>query len=97
MGIMNKIMAGLATLGSIAAAIFYVLFKQAKDEQKALEKENQHIIDKMQDATVAAESERASKEAGIEYEKKIEDDIKTAHSSNNLDAFNAVNRILSDK
>ncbi|MBO7733374.1 MAG: hypothetical protein J6S67_12490 [Methanobrevibacter sp.] len=84
----KKILAILAAIGGFFSAIFYVLMKQAKDQKKAEEKENEALKTNL-DAVKAAE------EAVTEVRKQNEELVEKAHSGNNLDAFNAINELLS--
>jgi Na+-translocating ferredoxin:NAD+ oxidoreductase RnfG subunit len=83
---LKKILAVLAAIGGVFSAIFYVLFRQAKEEKKA-ERER---AERMEGA-INAETNAQKKEDEVkkENEKKRE---KT--KGNNLDAFNAATDIL---
>ena len=83
---LKKILAVLAAIGGVFTAIFYVLFRQAKDEQKH-EKEKAERLETALDAETNAQKKEA--EAKKENEEKRE---KT--KGNNLDAFNGVTDIL---
>lgn len=84
----KKILAALAAIGGVFSAIFFVLFKQAKEEQKAEKKENQ-------DLKYNLDAMKAADKAVTEVKKQNEELIEKAHGNNNLDAFNAVNELLS--
>ena len=81
----KKILAVLAVIGAFFSAVFYVLFKQAKDEQKIQQAE--------------AVAERAQAEAAVakkqtELKKEDEELAQKSHSGNKLDNFNAgINRL----
>lgn len=85
---LNKILGALAAIGAGLSAIFYVLMRQAKEEQKAEEKENEKLT---MDVDSFIASEMAEKKKREENEKLKE----KAFSGNNLDAFNACNELLS--
>jgi hypothetical protein len=63
------------------------LFKQAKDEQKAINDKYDEIKNNL-NATIEAEK------TVNEVKKKNEELIQKAHGNNNLDAFNACNELL---
>ena len=85
---LKKILAVLAAIGAAFSAIFYVLFQQKKDENKAI---NEKFDDMKNNLDALAEGEKAEKEL-----KKQNEELKEkAHSGNNLDAFNACNDLLS--
>lgn len=76
----KKILAVLAGIGAFFSAVFYVLFKQAKDEQKI--KETEVRAEK-------AESEAAVARKNAELKKEDEELAQKSHSGNQLDNFNA--------
>ena len=84
----KKILAALAAIGGVLSAIFYVLFKQSRDQKLAAQDENKDLKYNL-DAIKAAE------EAAAEVRKENEELIEKANSGNNLDAFNAINELLS--
>ena len=85
---LKKILAILAAIGGVFSAIFFVLFKQAKEEKKAINEKYDNMSDNLD---ALAEGEKAEKEL-----KKQNEELKEkAHSGNNLDAFNACNDLLS--
>lgn len=84
----KKILAILAAIGGVLSAVFYVLFKQSKDQKKAAVKENKDLKQNL-DAIKAAD------EAVTEVRKQNEELVEKAHGNNNLDAFNAINELLS--
>lgn len=83
----NKILKVLAALGGGLSVIFYVLFKMAREERKAEEKENEGLKTNL-------EAMAAAEEAVKEDRKANEELIETVNSSNKLDAFNACNQLL---
>ena len=85
---LKKILAILAAIGGVFSAIFFVLFKQAKEEKKAINEKYDNMSNNLD---ALAEGEKAEKEL-----KKQNEELKEkAHSGNNLDAFNACNDLLS--
>ena len=72
----KKLLAVLAAIGGFFSAVFYVLFKQAKAEQKHAEKEKEAAEKKVAQAIKKQEAEN-------------EQLIEKAHSGNNLNAFNS--------
>ena len=84
----KKILSVLAAVGGVLSSIFFVLMKQAKEEQKTEHKENEDLKTNLE---ALNEAEKA-----VNKEKKENEElIKKAGSSNNLDAFNACNELLS--
>ena len=84
----KKILAILAAIGGVLSAVFYVLFKQSTEQKKAAVEENKDLKDNL-DAVKAAD------EAVTEVRKQNEELVEKAHSGNNLDAFYAINELLS--
>jgi len=85
---LKKILAVLAGIGAAFSAIFYVLFQQKKDENKAI---NEKFEDMKNNLDALAAADKAEKELKKENEELVE----KAHSGNSLDAFNACNDLLS--
>ena len=85
---LKKILSILAALGAFFSAIFYVLFRQAKEERKAEEEKNKDLIKNM-------DALQYSEYIKNEGEKQNEELIEKAHGNNTLDAFNACNDLLS--
>ena len=86
---LKKIFAILAGIGAAFSAIFYVLFQQKKDENKAI---NEKFDDMKKNLDALEAAEAAEKELKQVHEKLKE----KAHSGNNLDSFNACNELLSE-
>lgn len=84
---LQKILKIFAGLGAAFSAVFYVLMKQAKDEQKIEAKENE-------DLKTNLEAIQAAEEAVREERKANEELVEKAHSGNNLDAFDACIKLL---
>lgn len=85
----NKILVVLGAIGAFFSALFYVLFKQAKEENKHLEEKNENLntnIDALKEA------EKAEKE----QKKKNEELVRRVTGSNNIDSFNACNDLLQE-
>lgn len=76
----KKLLAILAGIGAIFSAIFYVLFKQAKDEQKQ---------DALEARAEEAEEAAAIAQKNAELKKEDEELAQKSHSGNQLDNFNA--------
>ena len=85
---LKKILAALSVLGAGVASIFYVLYKQAKEERKVI---NGKYDDMSKNVDALADADKAEKE----LKKENEELVTKAHSGNNLDAFNACNDLLS--
>ena len=88
---LKKILAALAAIGAFFSALFYVLMKQAKDEQKIKEAEvkaekAQSRAD-VQEAARNAENVVSKKKAELEAED--EELNQRVHSGDGLDSFNA--------
>jgi len=84
---LKKILAVLASIGAALSAIFFVLFRQAKEEKKNINEKYDNMsrnLDALKEADKAAEKVRKDNE---ELEKKV-------NSSNTLDSFNACNELL---
>ena len=85
---LKKILAALSVLGAGVASIFYVLYRQAREERKVI---NEKYDDMSKNVDALADADKAEKEL-----KKQNEELKEkAHSGNNLDAFNACNDLLS--
>ena len=84
---LKKILSILAALGAFFSAIFYVLFRQAKEERKAEEEKNKDLIKNM-------DAVQYSEHIKNEVKKQNEELIEKANGDNTLDAFNACNELL---
>jgi len=84
---LKKILAILAGIGAALSAIFYVLFQQKKDENKALQKQYDDMSDNLDALSKADKAENEVKKENEELKKKI-------NSGNTLDSFNACNELL---
>ena len=76
----KKLLAILAGIGAFFSAVFYVLFKQAKDEQK---------IQQAEAAAERAQAEAAVAKKQTELKKEDETLAQKSHSGAKLDNFNA--------
>lgn len=76
----KKLLAILAGIGAFFSAVFYVLFKQAKDEQKR---------DALEARAEKAEEAAAIAQKNAELKKEDEELANKSHSGNKLDNFNA--------
>lgn len=84
---LKKILAVIAGIGSALSAVFFVLFRQAKEEQKEAEQKNKDLINNM-------DALQYSEHIQNEVKKQNEELVQKAHSGNNLDAFDACNELL---
>ena len=84
---LKKILAILAGIGAFFSAIFFVLFKQANEEKKA-------INEKFDDMTNNLDALKAGEKAEKELKKENEELQKKVNSGNTLDSFNACNELL---
>lgn len=93
--IKEKILGFISAIGLFLSAVFYVLFKQKKEESRAIReayertKQETETQQKINEATAAAIS------AVNEEKKENEEKIKLAHSGNHLSNFNAGLDLLS--
>jgi cell shape-determining protein MreC len=84
---LKKILAVLAGLGAAFSAIFFVLFKEAREQRKVEEEKNENLNTNLD---ALKEADRAENEV----KKENEELVQKAHSGNNLDAFDACNELL---
>lgn len=85
---LKKILAILAGAGAFFSAIFFVLFRQAKEEKKNAEEKAANINTNLDAIKAGDQAEKELKKQNEELEKKV-------NSSNTLDSFNACNELLS--
>jgi hypothetical protein len=85
---LKKILAILAAVGAFFSAIFYVLFQQKKDENKALNEKFEDMANNLDAITEADKAANEVKKENEEIKQKI-------NSGNTLDSFNACNDLLS--
>lgn len=90
-GILTKILAVFAGLGAFFSAVFYVLLRQAKDEQKIKDAEAKaDAAERRADAMEAArKAENAVSKKKAEMEAEDEELSQRVHSGDVLDSFNA--------
>jgi hypothetical protein len=84
---LKKILAILSAVGAFFSALFFMLFKKEKEEKKAIT-EKYDNMSKNLDAL--AEGEKAEKE----LKKENEELQKKVNSGNNIDSFDACNKLL---
>ena len=85
---LKKILAAFSVLGAGVASIFYLLYRQEKKDNKA-------INEKYDSMTNNLDALKAADEAEKELKKENEKLKEKAHSGNTLDSFNACNDLLS--
>ena len=85
---LKKILAVLAGIASFFAAVFYVLFQQKKDENKALNEKFENMANNLDAITEADKAANEVKKENEEIKQKI-------NSGNTLNSFNACNNLLS--
>ena len=85
---LKKILAVLAAIGAALSAVFYVLFREAKDQKKAIDEKYENMSDNTEALKAGEIAENKVKKENEELKKKI-------NNSNNLDSFDACNELLS--
>lgn len=87
----KKILAILATIGSVFSAIFYVLMKQARTERKLEEVENEKdaALRREEQTEVIRKAENEVHKSIAQQEAEDEKLVERFHSSDNLSGFNA--------
>ena len=85
---LKKIHAVLAAIGAAFSAIFYVLFQQKKDENKAINEKYDNMSNNLNALEAAENAEKELKEVHEKLKEKV-------HSGNTLDSFDACNELLS--
>ena len=87
----KKILAALAGLGAFFSALFFVLFKQAKTEQKLMkvEDEKEEAQKKVETLETVREAEKAVAQTAVELEKEDEELLQRSNAGNNLSSFSA--------
>lgn len=86
MKLINYILICFGAIGTFFSAIFYVLFKQAKEEAK---RNKEELIQKEDNLTRIQHADKVEKEERKNNESKIQ----IALSSDTIDAFNALNEL----
>lgn len=95
MKILEKLLAGLAAVGAVFSAIFYVLFKQKKDENEKLTENINRLSEENNSNHKITEALQTSHQEGINEQKENEELIQAAHGADNLSSFNACVELLS--
>ena len=85
---LKKILAVLAAIGAALSAVFYLLFREAKDQKKAIDEKYENMSDNTEALKAGEIAENKVKKENEELKKKI-------NSSNTLDSFDACNNLLS--
>ena len=85
---LKKILAVLAAIGAALSAVFYVLFREAIDQKKAIDEKYENMSDNTEALKAGEIAENKVKKENEELKKKI-------NSSNTLDSFDACNDLLS--
>ena len=78
----------MAAIGAALSAVFYVLFREAKDQKKAIDEKYENMSDNTEALKAGEIAENKVKKENEELKKKI-------NSSNTLDSFDACNDLLS--
>lgn len=95
MTIKDRVLIVLSGVGAVFSAIFYMLFKQKKEENQALKKEQEQLEEVNNTNQVITEALQQSHQGGINEQIQNEELIATAHGPANLSAFNACTELLS--
>lgn len=95
MKISNKILIVLSGIGTFFSAIFFILFKQSKIEKELISKAYEKAIKENEKTNNGVEAIQEARKAVIKETKENEKEFNLACSGNNLNAFNAINNILS--
>ena len=91
----KKLLAIISGIGALFTAIFYVLFRQKKEENEQLKKESKEKTDTIEEQRKVIDAERKAVEEMNKEKKENEELVQDSHSGNHLDNFNAGLRILS--
>lgn len=95
MTFLNKLLGILSAIGAVISAVFFVLFKQSKNEKEQAIKEKEQAERTAEENSVAAEKIIEAEKARNEVLKSNEELIEKAHSGNKLSNCAAVDTILS--
>lgn len=95
MTIKDRVFIVLSGIGAVFSAIFYVLFKQKKEENQALKKEKEQLEEVNNTNQVITEALQQSHQEGINEQIQNEELVQTAHGPATLSAFNACTELLS--
>lgn len=91
----DRVLFILSGIGAVFSAVFYVLFKQKKEENTALKKEQEHLEAINHSNEVITEALQQSHQEGINVQIQNQELINTAHGASNFSAFNACADLLS--
>lgn len=93
---MNKILTVLATIGAFFSAIFYVLFKMAKEERKAeeAEYEKEAALKREEQTEAMRKAENTVHKSIAKAEADNEELVKRITASNNISSFDASINLL---
>ena len=91
---LNKILAILSAVGAFFSAIFFVLFKQAKEETKTEKEKNKNLEEKNNNLNDNLDALKEGEKAEKELKKENEELQEKVSSNNKLDSFNACNELL---
>ena len=95
MSIKDRVLVFLSGIGAVFSAIFYVLFKQKKEENQALKKEQEQLEAVNQSNQTITEALQQSHQEGINVQIQNEELVAAAHGPSNFTAFNACADLLS--
>lgn len=95
----KKLLTILSALGAFFSAVFYVLYKQAKDEKKItqLEAEKKQAEEKAAAVEAVNRVNEKIAESMAEGERQSEEKRRKLNESNNLDSFNAGLELLREQ
>jgi hypothetical protein len=84
---LNKILAYLSAIGAFFSAIFFVLFKMAREERNAEVEKSNNLNENLGAVMAGEKAEKEVKKENEELKEKV-------HNSNTLDSFNACTELL---
>lgn len=84
---LNKILACLSAIGAFFSAIFFVLFKMAREERNAEVEKSNNLNENLGAVMAGEKAEKEVKKENEELKEKV-------HNSNTLDSFNACTELL---
>lgn len=91
----KKLLIILSGIGAFFSAVFYVLFRQKKEENEQLKKESKEKTNSIEEQRKIIDAERKAVEEMNKEKKANEKLVQDSHSGNHLDNFNAGIGILS--
>lgn len=89
MKIINKLITIFGAVGALFSAIFYVLFKQKKDENNALKKEVEAAKADKNEALQVTKQTIDAVDASVKVKKEYEEELQIIHSNSDLHATDA--------